>query len=116
MPGHIRNVPGRKTDVKDAEWIADLVRHGLIAKSFVPPAPLRELRELLRYRRKLIEAQAAERNRLLRLVETANPPAISEAEIATVASRNGFQPAPATGSSDTGATPRRQRQLTGRVH
>src|SRR3954452_2864979 len=43
---HIRNVPGRKTDVKDAEWIADLVRHGLIAKSFVPPPPLRELREL----------------------------------------------------------------------
>jgi transposase len=66
---HIRNVPGRKTDVKDAEWIADLVRHGLIAKSFVPPPPLREL---LRYRRKLIEAQAAERNRLLRLLETAN--------------------------------------------
>jgi transposase len=69
---HIRNVPGRKTDVKDAEWIADLVRHGLIAKSFVPPAPLRDLRDLLRYRRKLIEAQAAERNRLLRLLETAN--------------------------------------------
>src|SRR5271165_6545499 len=46
---HIRNVPGRKTDVKDAEWIADLVRHGLIAKSFVPPRPLREMRELLRY-------------------------------------------------------------------
>jgi hypothetical protein len=45
-------VPGRKTDVKDSEWIADLVRHGLIAKSFVPPRPLRELRELLRYRRK----------------------------------------------------------------
>src|SRR5271156_2220980 len=52
---HIRNVPGRKTDVKDSEWIADLVRHGLIAKSFVPPRPLRELRELLRYRRKLGE-------------------------------------------------------------
>ena len=69
---HIRNVPGRKTDVKDAEWIADLVRHGLIAKSFVPPAPLRELRELLRYRRKLVESQAAERNRLLKLLETAN--------------------------------------------
>ncbi len=64
---HIRNVPGRKTDVKDAEWIADLVRHGLIAKSFVPPAPLRDLRELLRYRRKLMESQAAERNRLLKL-------------------------------------------------
>src|SRR3954447_26285778 len=69
---HIRNVPGRKTDVKDAEWIADLVRHGLIAKSFVPPPPLRELRDLLRYHRKLIEAQAAERNRLLRLLERAN--------------------------------------------
>jgi len=69
---HIRNVPGRKTDVKDAEWIADLVRHGLIAKSFVPPRPLRELRELLRYRRKLTESQAAERNRLLKLLETAN--------------------------------------------
>ncbi len=68
----IRNVPGRKTDVKDAEWIADLVRHGLIAKSFVPPRPLRELRELLRYRRKLVESQAAERNRLLKLLETAN--------------------------------------------
>ena len=69
---HIRNVPGRKTDVKDSEWIADLVRHGLIAKSFVPPKPLRELRELLRYRRKLTESQAAERNRLLKLLETAN--------------------------------------------
>src|SRR5271166_1929159 len=69
---HIRNVPGRKTDVKDSEWIADLVRHGLIAKSFVPPRPLREMRELLRYRRKLTESQAAERNRLLKLLETAN--------------------------------------------
>ena len=69
---HIRNVPGRKTDVKDAEWIADLVRHGLIAKSFVPPRPLREMRELLRYRRKLTESRAAERNRLLKLLETAN--------------------------------------------
>ena len=58
--------------MKDAEWIADLVRHGLIAKSFVPPKPLRELRELLRYRRKLTESQAAERNRLQKLLETAN--------------------------------------------
>ena len=60
---HIRNVPGRKTDVKDAEWIAELVRHGLIAKSFVPARPLRELRELLRYRPKLVESQSAERKR-----------------------------------------------------
>ena len=48
---HIKNVPGRKTDVKDSEWIADLARHGLIAKSFVPPTPIRVLRDLVRIRR-----------------------------------------------------------------
>lgn len=69
---HIKNVPGRKTDVKDSEWIADLLRHGLIAKSFVPPKPIRELRDLLRYRRKLVESRSAERNRLHKLLETAN--------------------------------------------
>lgn len=69
---HIKQVPGRKTDVKDSEWLADLLRHGLIRRSFIPPKPLRELRELLRYRRKLIESQTAERNRLLKLLETAN--------------------------------------------
>lgn len=69
---HIKNVPGRKTDVKDSEWIADLLRHGLIAKSFVPPPPIRELRDLLRYRRKLVESRTAERNRLIRLLESAN--------------------------------------------
>jgi transposase len=69
---HIKNVPGRKTDVKDSEWIADLLRHGLIAKSFVPPKPIRELRDLLRYRRKLVESRTAERNRLQKLLETEN--------------------------------------------
>jgi len=69
---HIKNVPGRKTDVKDAEWLAHLLRHGLIAKSFVPPPPLRDLRDLLRYRRKLVESRTAERNRLSKLLETAN--------------------------------------------
>jgi transposase len=69
---HIQNVPGRKTDVKDSEWIADLTRHGLIAKSFVPPKPIRELRDLMRYRSKLVESRSAERNRLLKLLETAN--------------------------------------------
>src|SRR5216117_2407840 len=77
---HIQNVPGRKTDVKDSEWLAELARHGLIAKSFVPPKPLRRLRELLRYRRKLVESQTAERNRLLKLLETAN---IKLASVAT---------------------------------
>lgn len=69
---HIKNVPGRKTDVKDSEWMPDLLRHGLIAKSFVPPKPIRELRDLLRYRRKLVESRTAERNRLQKLLETGN--------------------------------------------
>jgi transposase len=69
---HIKNVPGRKTDVKDSEWIADLLRHGLIAKSFVPPQPIRVLRDLVRYRRKLVESCSTERNRLLKLLETCN--------------------------------------------
>jgi transposase len=68
----IKKVPGRKTDVKDAEWIADLLLHGLLKASFVPPQPIRELRDLTRYRRKLVESQSAERNRLIKLLETAN--------------------------------------------
>jgi transposase len=69
---HIRNVPGRKTDMKDATWIAELLSHGLIRPSFVPPKPLRELRELTRYRRRLSELQAADRNRLIKFLESAN--------------------------------------------
>jgi transposase len=69
---HIKKVPGRKTDVKDAEWIADLLCHGLLRSSFVPPKPIRELRDLTRYRKKLVESQSAERNRLQKLLETAN--------------------------------------------
>jgi transposase len=69
---HIKNVPGRKTDVKDAEWIADLVRHGLIKASYVPEKEFRELRDLLRYRHKVVENRAAERNRLTKLLEQAN--------------------------------------------
>ena len=69
---HIKAVPGRKTDVKDAEWIADLVRHGLVRPSFVPPPEIRELRDLLRHRRTLAETLASERNRTLKLLETAN--------------------------------------------
>jgi transposase len=69
---HIKAVPGRKTDVKDAEWLADLVRHGLIKASFVPPPAIRELRDLIRLRRSLVEARATERNRTLKLLETAN--------------------------------------------
>jgi transposase len=69
---HIKAVPGRKTDVKDAEWLADLVRHGLIKPSFVPPPAIREPRDLVRLRRSLAEARTTERNRTLKLLETAN--------------------------------------------
>lgn len=69
---HMKNVPGRKTDMKDAEWIAQLLRHGLIRKSFVPPQDIRQLRDVVRYRRSLVQARAAERNRLQKLLESAN--------------------------------------------
>ena len=69
---HIKTVPGRKTDVKDAEWLADLVRHGLIKPSFVPPPPIRNLRDLVRLRRSLSEALTTEQTRTLKLLETAN--------------------------------------------
>ena len=68
---HIKNVSGRKTDVKDCEWISDLLRHGLIRPGFVPPRPIRALRELNRYRRKVAQGQAGERNRLIKVLETA---------------------------------------------
>src|SRR5881396_206218 len=55
---HIKAVPGRKTDIKDAEWIADLLQHGLLRPSFVPPAPQRHLRELTRYRSTLLAERA----------------------------------------------------------
>jgi transposase len=69
---HIKAVPGRKTDVKDAEWIADLLRHGLLKASFVPDRPQRELRELTRYRGALVRERAAEANRLQKTLEGAN--------------------------------------------
>ena len=71
-PNHIRNLPGRKTDVRDAEWIADLVRHGLLKPSFVPPPAIRELRALVRFRRVLAGQLSTERNRVLKLLEGAN--------------------------------------------
>jgi transposase len=57
-PQHLKAVPGRKTDVKDAEWLADLHRHGLLKASFIPPKPVRALRELTRYRKTLVQERA----------------------------------------------------------
>lgn len=69
---HIKGVPGRKTDVRDAEWIADLLRHGLLRASFIPDRPQRELRELVRYRRSLVQERTRESNRLQKVLEGAN--------------------------------------------
>lgn len=69
---HIKAVPGRKTDVKDAEWIADLLRHGLLRPSFVPSAYERELRDLTRHRTSLIQERSRVINRLQKVLEDAN--------------------------------------------
>ena len=68
----IKNVPGRKTDVSDAEWIAKLLRHGLIEKSFVPSQDLRELRDLTRLRKKWIGNLTSEKNRISKVLECSN--------------------------------------------
>ncbi len=69
---HIKRVPGRKTDVSDSAWLADLLRHGLVRASFIPPKPIRDLRELTRYRTSLVHERTAEVNRLHKVLETAN--------------------------------------------
>ncbi|MEA2032305.1 MAG: transposase [Euryarchaeota archaeon] len=66
---HIKNVPGRKTDIKDCQWIARLFRNGLISGSFIPPRDIRELRDLTRTRRKLVEEMALEKNRVQKVLE-----------------------------------------------
>lgn len=77
---HIKAVPGRKTDVKDCEWIAELLEHGLLKPSFIPPEPIRDLRDLTRYRKTLIRERASEVNRIQKLLESAN---IKLASVAT---------------------------------
>jgi transposase len=69
---HIKQVPGRKTDVTDCQWIAQLLQHGLLRASFVPPRPVRELRDLTRQRTQLIRQRAAVSNRIQKVLEDAN--------------------------------------------
>ena len=69
---HIKAVPGRKTDVRDCEWICDLLRHGLLKASFIPPPHIRDLRELTRHRQTLVRDHAAVANRIQKLIESAN--------------------------------------------
>jgi transposase len=77
---HIKQVPGRKTDVKDAEWIAQLLQCGLLSASFIPPPPIRELRDLTRQRAQLVRERAAAANRIQKVLEDAN---IKLASVAT---------------------------------
>jgi transposase len=69
---HIKAVPGRKTDVRDCEWLAELLAHGLIRASFIPPADIRDLRGLTRHRKSLIRDRVKTTNRIHKLLETAN--------------------------------------------
>lgn len=69
---HMKAVPGRKTDIKDAEWIADLLQHGLLTASYIPDKDQRELRELVRYRKSLVGERNRELNRLQKMLEGAN--------------------------------------------
>ena len=69
---HVKNVPGRKTDVRDSEWLCRLLRSGLVSGSFIPPRDIRELRDLTRHKRKLIQAMVAEKQRVEKVLEDAN--------------------------------------------
>lgn len=69
---HIKAVPGRKTDVRDCEWLADLLRHGLLKPSFIPPLEIRELRELTRYRQTLVKERGSVSNRIQKVIESGN--------------------------------------------
>lgn len=98
---HVKAVPGRKTDVRDCEWLADLLRHGLLRASFIPPTPIRELRELTRHRHTLVRDQTAVSNRIIKLVESANIKLAQVASSALGVSGRAMLRALARGEQDT---------------
>ncbi len=69
---HVKSVPGRKTDVKDSEWLCKLLKNGLLKRNFIPPEEMRNLRDLTRYRSKLVANIASEKNRIIKVLESAN--------------------------------------------
>jgi transposase len=123
----VTHVPGRKTDVQDAAWLADLLRHGLVRGSFVPDRAQRELRELTRYRTSLVEERTAAVNRLQKVLEGANVKLASVATDVTGVSARAMLAELVAGSTDAAALaelavgqlrakiPALQRALTGRV-
>src|SRR3712207_2723604 len=124
---HVKAVPGRKTDVKDSEWLADLLRHGLLKASFVPDRPQRELRELTRYRTALVRERTAAVNRLQKTLEGANIKLSSVASDIMGKSGRAMLAALVAGTTDTAALaqlargqlrdnrPALERALAGRV-
>lgn len=124
---HVKQVPGRKTDVKDAEWLAELLRHGLIRGSFVPDRAQRELRELTRYRTSLVEERTAAVNRLQKVLEGANVKLASVASDVTGVSARAMLAELVAGATNAAALaelaqgrlreqiPALERALTGRV-
>src|SRR5246500_4982179 len=100
---HIKAVPGRKTDQKDSEWIADLLQHGLLRASFVPPTPTRELRDLTRYRASLAQECNRIANRVQKVLEDANIKLASVATDALGASGRTMLEAIIHGQSDSHA-------------
>ena len=69
---HVKNVPGRKTDIKDSEWLCKLLKNGLLERNFIPPEDMRNLRDLTRYRNKLVGMMTSEKNRIIKILESAN--------------------------------------------
>ena len=100
-PEHAHALRGRKTDVKDAEWLADLLRHGLLKPSFIPPPLIRELRELTRYRESVVREQASVANRIQKLLESGNIKLGQVASDALGASGRAIVRALANGETDT---------------
>jgi transposase len=97
---HLKTVPGRKTDVKDAEWIAELLQHGLLKASFIPPVAQRELRDLTRYRSSFIREKATLVNRVQKVLEDANIKLASVASNVMGASGRAMLQALITGTTD----------------
>src|SRR3982074_695672 len=97
---HIKAVPGRKTDQKDSEWIADLLQHGLLRASFVPPTPTRERRDLTRYRASLAQEINRIANRIQKVLEDANIKLASVATNALGASERAILEAMLAGEQD----------------
>ena len=97
---HIKAVPGRKSDVRDAEWIADLLQHGLVRGSYIPDRPQRELREVTRYRTALVREQTREFNRLQKVLEGANIKLASVASTMTGRSVRAMLEALVAGTTD----------------